>query len=166
MFLIQPGLYFGSSGKHAKTRGVPLAVIEAKEREFRDGFNAMVRSQRLEDGDVTVPQTMFVGIRYALHRRNLKLLGQWISFGMENEDPNKRGKVVRFDWTTKREAYPVLAPNASHSYLETFPILGESDAVTTPYGKDIGGNQARELERLAFEAMPDWQEVLAPGEMQ
>lgn len=165
MFLIQPGLYFGSSGKHAKTRGVPLAVIEQKEREFRDGFTAMVRSKRLEDGDVVVPQVMFVGIRYALHRRNLKLLGQWIEFGSEEEDPAKRGKTIRFDWTTKRMPYPVLEPSPSHSYVETFPIIGAVEEQTTPYAKDIGGNAARELERLAFEAMPDWQEVIGPGEM-
>lgn len=165
MFIIQPGLYFGSSGKHAKTRGVPLAVIEEKEREFRDGFEAMVRSRRLEDGDVIVPQRMFVGIRYALHRRNLKLLGQWIEFNGDDEDPSKRGKVIRFDWTTKRLPYPVLEPNAHHSYLETFPILGASDEETIPYAKDIGGVMQRELERLAYEAMPDWQPIIEPGEM-
>lgn len=165
MFLIQPGLYFGSSGKHAKTRGVPLAVIEEKECEFRDGFEAMVRSRRLEDGDVIVPQRMFVGIRYALHRRNLKLLGQWIEFREDEEDASKRGKVIRFDWTTKRMPYPVLEPNTSHSYLETFPILGSADEETVPYSKDIGGVIQRELERLIFEAMPDWQAVIQPGEM-
>jgi hypothetical protein len=164
MFLIQPGLYFGSSGKHAKTRGVPLAVIEEKEREFRDGFDRMVKSKRLEDGDVSVPQTMFVGIRYALHRRNLKLMGQWISFGADSET-GKVGKIIRFDWTTKRVPFPVAEPNASHSYLETFPILGSAEESTVPYSKDIGGIQAREEERLILEAMPDWQAVIEPGEM-
>jgi hypothetical protein len=164
MFLIQPGLYFGSSGKHAKTRGVPLAVIEEKEREFRDAFDRMVKSKRLEDGDVTVPQTMFVGIRYALHRRNLKLMGQWVSFGSDSQT-GKTGKVIRFDWTTKRVPYPVAEPNTAHSYLETFPILGSAEEETIPYSKDIGGIQAREEERLILEAMPDWQAVIEPGEM-
>lgn len=165
MFLIQPGLYFGSSGKHAKTRGVPLAVVEEKEHEFRMAFDRMVVSKRLEDGDVRVPQTMFVGIRYALHRRNLKLMGQWIRFAEDESDPSKHGKVIRFDWTTKREPFPVTEPNKAHSYLETFPILGTADSETTPYSKDIGGIEAREAERLILEAMPDWQAIIEPGEM-
>lgn len=161
MFLIQPGLYFGSSGKHAKTRGVPLAAIEDKEQEFRDRFDAMVHSRNLEDGDVTVPQRMFVGIRLAIHRRNTKLLGQWIGFG----DDDKRGKVVRFDWTTKRMSYPVLAPGPGRSYVETFPIVGDAENVTTPYSKDIGGLRARELERLQSEVVVDYEPVVEPGEM-
>lgn len=165
MFLIQPGLYFGSSGKHAKTRGVPLAVIEAKEQEFRDAFDRMVKSRNLEDGDVRVPQRMFVGIRYALHRRNAKLLGQWIELGNEEGTAAKGGKVIRFDWTTKREAFPVIGPGPGHSYLETFPILGTSEAVSTPYSKDIGGLLEREAERLVISDQPDWVPMVEPGEL-
>lgn len=161
MFLIQPGLYFGSSGKAAKTRGVPLAAITEKEQEFRDSFDRMVASRDLEEGDVSVPQRMFVGIRLAIQRRNTKLLGQWIGFG-ENDD---KGKTVRFDWTTKRMPYPVLEPNGTRSYVETFPIVGSAEDVTTPYSKDIGGLKARESERVQLEAMPDWEPVIEPGEM-
>jgi hypothetical protein len=161
MFLIQPGLYFGSSGKHAKTRGVPLAAIEDKEQEFRDRFDAMAVSRRLEDGDVMVPQRLFVGIRLAIHRRNTKLLGQWIGYG----EDDKRGKVIRFDWTTKRMPYPVLEPTPARSYLETFPIVGSADDVSTPYSKDIGGLLTREKERAELEAMPDYEPMIEPGEM-
>jgi hypothetical protein len=164
MFLIQPGLYFGSSGKAAKTRGVPLAVITEKESEFRSAFDRMVTSRQLEDGDVSVPQRMFVGIRLAIQRRNTKLLGQWIGFGEEDGQPDK-GKTIRFDWTTKRMAYPVLEPNATRSYVETFPIVGSVDEVTTPYSKDIGGLRARELERIQMEALPDYEPIVEPGEM-
>jgi hypothetical protein len=164
MFLIQPGLYFGSSGKHAKTRGVPLAVIEAKEGEFRAAFERMVRTKRLEAGDVRVPQRMFVGIRYALHRRNNKLLGQWIELGTE-EGGAVSGKTIRFDWTSKREAYPVIPPGPGRSYLETFPILGSASDVSTPYSKDIGGVMAREEERLIVSDQPDWSSFIEPAEM-
>lgn len=165
MFLVQPGLYYGSSGKRAKTRGVPLAVMEQKEQEFRDAFERMLTSKSLADGDVRVPQKMFVGIRYALHRRNVKLLGQWIALGASDDDSDSGGKVIRFDWTTKREAFPVLAPTANRSYLETFPILGTADSVTTPYTKDIGGIAARETERLSMADQPDWASFIEPGEM-
>lgn len=171
MFLIQPGLYFGSSGKRAKTRGVPLAVITEKEGEFRAAFDKMVQSKRLEDGDVEVPQRMFVGIRYAIHRRNLKLMGQWISFGDTEEGeakdgkPRKNGKTIRFDWTTKRVAFPVAEPNAFHSYLETYPKLGTADDCTTPYSKDIGGLLQREELRLMMADQPEWAPMIEPGEL-
>jgi hypothetical protein len=163
MFLIQPGLYFGSSGKHAKTRGVPRSAIEAREGEFRAAFTRMCESKRLEDGDVSVPATMFVGIRAAVHRRNMALLGQWIEYA-EKEDGSK-GKVIRFDWTTKRVAFPVLAPTDNRSYLQTFPKIGNRELETVPYSKDIGGLLAREGERALLEASPDWQANIEPGEL-
>jgi hypothetical protein len=163
MFLIQPGLYFGSSGKHAKTRGVPLSAIQDREEEFRAAFARMCESRRLEDGDVAVPAHMFVGIRAALHRRNHKLLGQWIEYA-EREDGTK-GKIIRFDWTTKRRAIPVLAPIGDRTYLQTFPKDGDAGIPTVPYSKDIGGVLKRELERALLEAAPDWQREIEPGEM-
>ena len=171
MFLIQPGMYFGSSGKRAKTRGVPLAAIEEKEADFRRGFDAMVEGQRLDYGDVQVAQHMFVGIRYALQRRNSKLLGQWIDFESNTVDPEtgesvrKAGKTVKFDWTTKRLAYPILPPTLGRSYVQTFPKPGESESVTTPYSKDIGGVLAREELRLGTDDNPDWVPLMGPGEM-
>lgn len=163
MFLIQPGLYFGSSGKHAKTRGVPLAVIEEKEAEFRAAFRAMVETQRLDAGDVSVPQHMFVGIRYALHRHNAKLLGQWIRLGDNKDDDG--GKKIKFDWTTKRLAFPILPPTVGRSYVQTFPQPGDPGAVTLPYSKDIGGLLLRDVERAILEAAPDWVPMVEPGEM-
>jgi hypothetical protein len=164
MFLIQPGLYFGSSGKRAKTRGVPLAVIEEKEQEFRQAFDRMVRSGKLEDGDVSVPQRMFVGIRYGLQRKNTKLLGQWIEFF--DPETGRGGKTIRFDWTSKRAIHPVLNPMAgTRSYIETFPKIGNPDDVTAPYSKDIGGLVLRENLRAMFADQPDWVQQIEPGEL-
>jgi hypothetical protein len=154
VFYVQPGLYFGSSGKAAKTRGVPRAVVESMEEEFRAKFKAMCESHNLSDGDVRVEQEMFVGIKYALHRKNLKLLGQWIRF--EDED-GRTGKVIKFDWTTKRAASPIIeADEANHPYIETFPKDGSVHTCTIPYSKDIGGLIARAMIREWFEAQPEW----------
>jgi hypothetical protein len=162
MFIVQPGLYFGSSGKPTKTRGVPRSVIDEKEREFRDAFRNMVRSHDLRDGDVSVPQTMFVGIRYALHRHNLKLLGQWIEF--KDPETGATGKTIKFDWRSKRRAWPVLTPDpALHSYIETFPLQGNPLMETIPYSKDIGGLALREELRKIFEDQPDWVPQIEPG---
>lgn len=152
IFIVQPGVYFGSSGKPSKTRGVPRTVVDAYEHVFRDAFETMVQTGEMADGDVTVPQKTFVGIKYAVHRRNLKLLGQWIEFGEEG----KHGKVISFDWTSKRALTPALGPTADRGYIQTFPYTGAIGIETLPYSKDIGGLKARELARLPFDDQPDW----------
>ena len=159
MLLVQPGLYFGSNGKPPKTRGVPASVIAERAEEFRAAFDRMLRSGKLEDGDVTVPQRLFVGVRYALQRRNTKLLGQWITF--EDFAKGSTGKTIRYDWTNKRAIYPVLNPFPGvHSYIETFPKVGKPEEETTPYSKDIGGLLAREELRDTLKVQPDWSPIL------
>lgn len=164
MFLVQPGLYFGSSGKSPKTRGVPRSVIESREQDFRDAFDRMVRSRKLHDGDLQVEQRMFVGIRNALHRRNLKLLGQWVEF--RDPDTGVTGKTVRFDWSTKRRKWPVLDPIPGiHSYIETFPQEGDPTVESLPYSKDIGGLLLRQSLRTLMDDQPDWSPYIEPGEL-
>lgn len=164
MFLVQPGLYFGSSGKAVKTRGVPRSVIEEREQDFRDAFARMVASRKLHDGDLQVEQRMFVGIRYALHRRNLKLLGQWIEF--KDPETGRTGKTIKFDWSSKRRKYPVLDPFPGvHSYIETFPLEGDASVESVPYSKDIGGIVLRSTLRSMYDGQPDWTPQIEPGEM-
>lgn len=155
LFIVQPGLYFGSSGKRAKTRGVPYSVISDYEPRFRAAFAKMCETHLLIDGDVQVPQRMFVGIRYALHRKNLKLLGQWIEF--EDPETGRTGKTIRFDWGSKRALYPAIEPIPGvRMYIETLPQEGDPDVETIPYHKDIGGLLIRSHLREMFEAQPDW----------
>lgn len=157
-FIVQPGVYFGTAvddkgnRKRPKTRGVPLNFIEQYEDVFRQRFLELIATGDLNVGSVRVPQKIFVGLRYAVHRHNTKLAGQWIEFG----EGDSKGKQISFDWTTKRAAFPALAPSASHSWIQTFPYVGNADIVTTPYSKDIGGLQDREEQRLAFADQPDW----------
>lgn len=161
MFLVQPGLYFGTSGKPSKTRGVPRSVIEEREGDFREAFHRLVESKDLKDGDLRVQQHMFVGIKYALHRRNMKLLGQWIEF--TDLETGESGKRITFDWHSKRAEFPVLSPLGTRTWLTTFPQLGDSSVQTVPYSKDIGGVQTAVLLRGLFEAQPDWGEDLTVG---
>jgi len=156
MFIVQPGVYFGSSGKPSKTRGVPRTIVDPYEVQFRDGFAAMVRTGEMSAGSVRVPQQLFVGIRYALHRRNTKLLGQWIDFG----EGDSVGKEISFDWTSKRVGYPALKPNEHRSYIQTFPYRGSTEIESVPYSRDIGGLLLRDELRMAFEGQPDWMGVI------
>lgn len=158
MFLIQPGVYFGSSGKPAKTRGVPASVFVNERDAFEEAFRDMVLSHDLENAFVSVPQRMFVGIRLALQRHNLKLLGQWIEF--EDKVTGRKGKAIRFDWRTKRLDNPALAPVPGvRSYILTLPKPGDPTLDTVPYSKNIGQLIVNEEDRAVFEAQPDWVEL-------
>ena len=151
MFVVQPGVYFGSSGKPTKTRGFTRTVVDTYEQQFRAVFAEMVESGDLARGQVALPINLFVGIRYALQRRNTSLLGQWIEYGTE-ETP---GKLLSFDWTSKRGPL-ALNPTEYRSWISTIPHEGATDIETVPYSKDIGGLLAREDDRLAFADLPDW----------
>lgn len=164
MFIVQPGLYFGSSGKPAKTRGIPRTVVEQYEAIFRDAFETMVATQDLRDGDVQVPQKLFAGLRYTVHRHNMGLLGQWIEFA--DPETGKEGKTIRFDWSSKRKAYPVINPSDGQTYIVTFPQDGSPDVESVPYSKDIGGLRTRADQRLVYEEQPDWVDLIRPGEME
>ncbi len=151
MFVVQPGVYFGSSGKPTKTRGFTRTVVDIYEPAFREAFARMVLSGSLDDGSVALPVTIFCGIRFALQRRNMSLLGQWIEYGTE-EVP---GKLLSFDWTTKRQAM-TLDPTKERPWILTLPFIGDPSAETVPYSRNIGGLIEAGVDRMAFESLPDW----------
>lgn len=151
MFVVQPGVYFGSSGKPTKTRGFTRTVVDMYEEHFRAAFERMVRSGDLNEGSVSLPVQTFVGIRYALQRRDMRLLGQWIQYGSGGVD----GKMLSFDWTSKRMPMS-LNPTRERPWILTLPYQGSPKLETVPYSKDIGGLLEREEGRLAFADLPDW----------
>lgn len=151
MFTVQPGVYFGTSEKPTKTRGFTRTVVDEYQPAFRAAFTRMVESGRLDDGAVSLPITIFCGIRYALQRRDMSLLGQWIEYGTAEV----AGKVLSFDWTTKRQAM-TLTPTKSRPWIQTLPFSGSADAETIPYSKNIGGLMEAGVDRLAFADLPDW----------
>lgn len=151
MFVVQPGVYFGTSGKPTKTRGFTRTVVDHYQSEFRRAFDAMVTSRDLSLGSVALPVQIFAGIRYALQRRNLTFLGQWLDYGTETA----AGKALSFDWTSKRQ-HIAIDPTADRPWITTLPHTGSVDAETIPYSKNIGGLMDAEVERLAFADLPDW----------
>ena len=110
--------------------------------------------------------TLFIGIRQALHRNSLKLLGQFVPY----KDPitGDPGRRTSFDWTTKRRPEPLpdimdFGKGQSSPHILTIPYIGTENEdpegrpiQTLPYSKDIGGLQKRELMRLLFADQPDW----------
>jgi hypothetical protein len=151
MLVVQPGVYFGTSGKHTKTRGFTRTVVDNYESEFRRAFRRMVDSGDLNEGQVALPVQVFGGIRYALQRRNMSFLGQWMAYGTSE----RTGKVLSFDWTTKRHPM-TLNPTRERPWILTMPYEGDPSTETVPYSKNIGGLIDAADDRLAFADLPDW----------
>lgn len=172
LFIIQPGLYFDPGGDTEdstfKTRGVPNRLIREHKQEFVEAFKEMKRTREVPKGDVYLPATLFTGIRQAVHRRNMKIMGQFKTY--IDPETGKEGRKTSFEWMTKRRALPYvdylegtgLGPNR----IVTIPYLGTEDedpkqkpVQTVPYDKDIGGLRRRDELRLDFADQPDWIEV-------
>ncbi len=162
IFLVQPGLYFRGNGgfykspggeyislrKKPKTRGVPQSLVVKHEQDFRQGFRDMLSTALFASGNVTIPLRAFVGIRQALHRHNLSILGQWV----------ETTKTISFDWTNKR-ARGFAHQDFGHNHINTGPRDGSRAVETVPYSKDIG--KMLELQRLDFADQPDWADQLS-----
>jgi len=145
MFIIQPGVYFVSSelGK-PKTRGVPQRqVIEAKD-EFYRVWEEYRRDSTVSEStpvpSVRLPVRNFIGLRLAYARNAPASAGTWV----------EGTKDVSFSWHTKRDPTRVYASEVG---WRTYPYNGY--VRTTPYGKPIGGNLVRTLERLTFDDQPE-----------
>lgn len=151
IFLVQPGLYFRGNGGKPKTRGVPQALVIEHEQEFRENFIAMSAAGNMAVGSVRMELRSFVGIRQALHRHNLSILGQWV----------RTTKTISFDWTNKRQ--PGFAHrDFDNNHINTGPREGRRDLETVPYSKDIG--KILELQKLDSMDQPDWADQISSME--
>lgn len=164
LFIIQPGVYFDPVGDNTdtyyKTRGVPKSKVVEHRQEFLDGFTAMVESGNFRNGDVHLPFTLFVGIKQALVRKNMRLMGQFLPY--IDPETGEEGRRTSFDWTTKREPEPFFYLSGA-SFLRTRPYYGMEEIEdiwypiqTVPYDKDIGGLVRNAVMRESFEGQPDW----------
>lgn len=161
IFIIQPGVYYGSSRddngniKSPKTRGIPQSAVIEHREEFERLYNRMFLGDNFSETAVHLPIRTFVGIRQALHRHNLSILGQWI-------EP-ENGRAISFDPTSKRDPRFIL-PNwvFGSRHLTTVPHFGSPDLESTPYSKDIGALFAED--RMIWEEQPDW--VVTPVEQE
>lgn len=137
MHIVQPGVYFTNSKADPKTRGVSLNAILANEQALRAAWTG-----NAGDGlDISLRQ--FIGLRLGAARDNFPTIGEWLPVT----------KRVGYDWSTKRR------PNVLRHCYEgdrTLPYPGSTDEWSEPYSRIIGGNLARNMERLEWEDTPEW----------
>lgn len=173
LFIIQPGLYFDPKGEDTstfyKTRGVPKKKVIEHRQEFLDAYALMVSSRDMHKGDVHLPFTLFLGIKQALVRKNMKVMGQFIDY--KDPETGELGRRTSFDWKNKRRPQPMPTPDSLGSgipdRLWTLPYWGRVDDLgndarhgylvqSVPYSKDIGGLMRNAEYREEFDLQPDW----------
>lgn len=174
LFQIQPGVYFDpvSDDDDAvfKTRGVSKGKVVERRADFLAAFDRMGETGNIEHGTVRLDYRLMVGIKQALVRRNLKLLGQFVDY--KDPETGEEGRKVSFMWHTKRrpDKEKRLKKDGKLRAVILEPYTGFEDAKglpgeqgmrvqTVPYRKDIGGLLRNERMRLDFDNQPDWVEV-------
>lgn len=149
MFLVQPGLYFGSKGGRSfKTRGVAVRRIIDKREQFETAFHEILAQDLDEDFSwwkkpecvVTVPDKRLIGIRQAVAWKRMDLLGQWPDASRD----------IGFYWGGKR-----ARAVKDNGLIKTYPYCGEP-LPTHPYTKEMGGFDHTNPEALAAADSPDW----------
>jgi hypothetical protein len=137
IFVVQPGLYFADEVH--KTRGIGLSVILQHEEQLRAAWQGS-----REDG-YEVPLRQFIGLRLGIARNTEEYIGEWV----------ETSKRLSYDWSTKRRPHVLR-----HAWEGSRTLPYEGGTVSQPYSRNIGGNLAREMDRLEIADMPDWAETL------
>lgn len=172
LFQIQPGVYFDPVENEEdtvyKTRGVPKSKVIEKRQEFLEAFDRLAVSGSIVDATVRLDYRLMVGIKQALIRRNLKLLGQFIDY--KDPETHESGRKVSFMWHSKRRPDSVhpVRQDGRITALVLEPYTGFEDenrqgvpeggmlVQSIPYRKDIGGLLRAERLRADFDNQPDW----------
>lgn len=151
MHIVQPGVYFTghketcTNPNHCsclpKTRGVPLSAIRTNEQALKLAW----RGDRSDGLNLTLRN--FIGLRLGAAR------GAWDTIGTWQDAPKRIG----YDWSTKR--HPEITRTSPYG-TRTVPHEGSTDTWTVPYDQTIGGNLARNMERLEWADTPDWSELV------
>lgn len=155
--IVQPGLYWGrDAARHKlKTRGASASVLAPYTGEFEGrwlDYMALTPYQRatpqLKPPAVTIPYTMFIGLRLAYHRGKPETACQWV------ED----SKRISFDWKKKRAPdYQVMrGKKAIRLDMLTGSISDRSKIYDPPTDEGDGeeGHPAISF-AMELEAMPD-----------
>jgi hypothetical protein len=152
LFIVRPGLYWPPKLTKIKTRGLSpkffAPLIPTFEAEWR-GY--LAQDWRLvPPPKVKVPVETFVGVRLAMRLFDPAQACQWI----------KRKIDCTFSWADKRKgatrhgAMLILGALPGHSLARSFEYAG-----TAP----LPSSAPMELDRMLFEAQPDYVDLGPPG---
>lgn len=169
IFIVRPGLYWTAS--KIKSRGISVRFL----RDAIPAFETAWKDYAKDEPDafmrpapiVIVNVDVFVGLRLAYRRGDLKQACQWQSVDRKQS----------FDWGDKRAPGGTwqggvksssFASARTHIVLD--PLMGSSSAVSHAYAppKDYDalglpdGAEEWQRERMLFEAMPNADEYLSP----
>jgi DNA polymerase type B, organellar and viral len=164
LFIVQPGLYWGA--KRPKTRGVPVSLFHEHTGRFERAWGRWCeRSYMLDSAGwrqragkpvrdvpaVTVPLTLFTGIRLAHARGKPATAGSWVP----------ADKEFSFDWGRKRSTYPIAW--ASPRCVATLPWPGDAELFSLPHKGNAVRIAELDLNRAELDEQPDHVDLSMPG---
>lgn len=144
MFIVQAGVYFASGNLVPKTRGVPQSRIIEHEQDLRRLWSDGLLSDSGGPGNISIPLTIFCGLRLAHLWGRPEIAGEWISTTRE----------LGFNWASKR-----LGAVKHGTYVHTGMIPGSPTNISHPYDAAIRTDilsRRVEDEWTRYLDQPDW----------
>jgi DNA polymerase type B, organellar and viral len=164
MFIVRPGLYWPldgagklTGGRKLKTRGLSPKFFEPLIPAFEGAWDRWIDAPSLFRGlpdptlvpVVPVPIETFVGVRLALRLKDGSQACQWI----------KRNVECKFSWADKRAG---VKRNGGALVLNSRPGSPDDHSHHYDAGAALTSSIAFEIDRMLFEAMPDYVDLGAP----
>ncbi len=159
LFIVRPGLYWPpdrSDNKKLKTRGLSPKFFEPRIPAFERAWDDWLKDADMFGGFdlnavpvVPVPIETFVGVRLAMRQSNPEQSCQWI----------KRDVACKFSWVDKRRG---VQRDGDSLVLGALP--GDPQAQSHCYVPQevMQSSNLFDLDRMIFEAMPDYVDLSAP----
>jgi hypothetical protein len=148
LFIVQPGIYWGAS--RPKMRGVPDSVLTKHTAEFESAWSAYSERDRSAHGrdnlipTVSVPITLFTGIRIAQARGKPETAGVWTN----------APRRFDFDWHAKRGRHEWIT-GGGNDHAWTWPAAGAPDLWSCPHAGDKALLKQLDDEKAELSEQPD-----------
>ncbi len=160
-FIVQPGLYWTTPGKRAKSRGVSVSIFAKHVGLFESAWSEYAKRSFLKGGGravsappvVRLPVTLFVGLKMAQARGKPDTAGQWTG-----ERAGDEPRQFSFAWGGKRGGDAVWCG----SHVRTYPLEGGPAWVSKPHGSDPALVEEMDRMRADLEEQPDYVDAEAP----
>jgi hypothetical protein len=154
LFLVQPGIYWGA--KQPKTRGVSPGFFEEKTGIFEAAWAEYATRDRavydlagrVEPPIVTLPLTLFIGLRLAQARGKPETAGQWVA----------QDRHFRFDWSAKRGRHTWETDDC----VWTYPLAGGSGVVSEPHKSNPELVSIMDGDKAELDDQPDLIDLTPP----
>lgn len=153
LFVVQPGIYWGA--KRPKTRGVPeglfaahTGLFEAAWSAYAETDRAAARAEAPAPPVVTLPLTLFVGLKLAQARGKPDTAGVW----------KQQDRHFKFDWSGKRGRHGWLTDRCAWTY----PLTGDVNQWSVAHASDRALLDQMDIDKAELDEQQDYVDLTPP----